>query len=1421
MVNCLLRRCTVLLALIVIALSAPVAWAASNAITLTSGSAANATFAQTNVGQTTTAQVLQLQLNQSLAIASIGVQQSTGSKQEFTVTGIAGCVVNGSTVNAAASVCSVSVTFSPAYPGLRQQPLVVVDSTGVAYTFGLTGIGNGPQTLILPGNVTTISGAAGTTATTASPDGVAAAAGIIYAPEGLFIDNSSNIYIADTSHNKIRVIYAAGAGLACLIEVEAPTMFGLATGATSCAGATSAPVVGDLYTIAGNGIAGYSADAVLASGSDLNAPASVAVDSSGNVYIGDVTNFRVRVVYVGGAQAACLIELENGASFGLGASPTSCSGATSAPIPGYIYTITGSGTSGYSGDGALAGAAKIAAPYGLTLDSAGDVFMAVDSATSGIGSHIRVIYEGGGNAAGLIALENPGTTPVIGNIYTVMGGASSLASTGDGALAINGGMLYAYGLSVDLSGNIYFPDKTSGTAPSVTKARVVYYSGTTLANLINLTNNMTATPGFVYNIAGTGTPGSGSDGVIATQSALSGSYDEVVDAAGNIYLAERLNETIRKVNAATGIISTVAGVAGSQNIVSGQATTTARLWGPWGIALDSFGGIYFTDNGANRLRNDSAAAGTVTFAAQGVGTSSVNQYVSENNIGTSGLQLSALAATANFGITPAVSDTTDCTATGLLAPGASCLLPISFSPQTGGSLGGTASVTDNGLNFTGAVHTVPLIGTATGTSTTVALVPAAPTYGQSVTITATVVDSSSNPVTSGSVTFSVGTTTLGTASIVSGSASVTTTLLPGGTITISTAYPANGSYTESNTSTSVTVAPAPVTITVNAATKVYGAALPAFSGSNGPTQNGDKLSIAYSTAATAASSVGTYPITAALTGVSATNYVATVTTALLTITQATLTATANALSRPVNTANPPLTYTVTGLVNGDTSVILSGNPNLSTTATLSSAVGNYAITITQGTLAATNNYTFAFVNGVLQITYLGTQTITFAPIANVTYGVAPFSVSASSSSGLPVTISIVSGINVALSGNTSTLVNGTVTVTGVGAVTLQANQAGNGSYPGATAVNQSFTVNPAALTVKATNATYTYGAPTALTGSVTGAVNGDAFTETFTTSAGATTPVPAGTYTITPAVTANGTTNAANYAVTYTAGTLTVKQAGTTTGLTPSVTNANLGAAVLLTATVASTTTGVPTGTATFTDGGTAIGTGTLNGSGVATLSVSTLAAGSHSLVAMYSGDNNFVASANSAISIIVTAPAFTVTAPSAGLAIVSGQTGSVAIPVSTVGGYNKTLTPTCGTGLEAGISCLFAPAALVFTGANNTMTMEVTINTVAAAAELRQPRPWAGGVLTAALLWLPGSIVGWFGLWRRSGLTPWQRMVFLVLVVFGGLVAISGIEGCGSGSNSNYAAKGTFNVPVTFSDGTNRVTVNVSVTVIGSSSVN
>jgi hypothetical protein len=187
------------------------------------------------------------------------------------------------------------------------------------------------------------------------------------------------------------------------------------------------------------------------------------------------------------------------------------------------------------------------------------------------------------------------------------------------------------------------------------------------------------------------------------------------------------------------------------------------------------------------------------------------------------------------------------------------------------------------------------------------------------------------------------------------------------------------------------------------------------------------------------------------------------------------------------------------------------------------------------------------------------------------------------------------------------------------------------------------TVLPAPLIVEADNKTRPYGTPNPLlTGSITGAVNGDVFTESISTTAAATSNV--GTYAITPV--ASGT-NLADYVQTIDAGTLTITQVPVTMTLAASATTVMSGGNVTLTAVVVSTTTGTPTGTVTFASNGGVIGSATLI-NGTATFATTLLPTGTDNITASYSGDINFLALANAANTVNVTVQVldFTLMAP-------------------------------------------------------------------------------------------------------------------------------------------------------------------------------
>jgi len=139
------------------------------------------------------------------------------------------------------------------------------------------------------------------------------------------------------------------------------------------------------------------------------------------------------------------------------------------------------------------------------------------------------------------------------------------------------------------------------------------------------------------------------------------------------------------------------------------------------------------------------------------------------------------------------------------------------------------------------------------------------------------------------------------------------------------------------------------------------------------------LTSTYSTIATASSAAGSYTVNVALSGALLPNYTPTITNGTLTITKAALTVTANNASAVYGAAIPTLTDTIAGFVNGDNPSAVTGSASETTTAVKGSPVGTYPITVTQGTLAAIN-YSFAFVNGTLTVTPIGTTAApTFTP----------------------------------------------------------------------------------------------------------------------------------------------------------------------------------------------------------------------------------------------------------------------------------------------------------------------------------------------------------------------------------------------------------------------------------------------------------
>jgi hypothetical protein len=294
--------------------------------------------------------------------------------------------------------------------------------------------------------------------------------------------------------------------------------------------------------------------------------------------------------------------------------------------------------------------------------------------------------------------------------------------------------------------------------------------------------------------------------------------------------------------------------------------------------------------------------------------------------------------------------------------------------------------------------------------------------------------------------------------VVSGLATETTTATstsaPGTyPITFSQESLTAANYTFTYVSGTLTIAKASQTITFNTLPPVtygvaaFGVAATASSGLpvsytvTGPAAlNGATLSVI---------GTGTVTLTASQAG-NADYFAATSVSQSFSVNRAPLTVTANNASITFGQPVPALTYAITGFVNGDTTAVVSGTATETTTATTSSGPGAYPITFSTEALTAAN-YTFNYVSGTLTISGGAAQTITFNPLPNVTIGTPPIALTATASSGLPVSYMSLTTTVCTISGSTLTIVT-------VGACSVEATQGGNNAYAAAPPVTRSFSV---------------------------------------------------------------------------------------------------------------------------------------------------------------------------------------------------------------------------------------------------------------------------------------------------------------------------------------------------------------------------
>ena len=520
-------------------------------------------------------------------------------------------------------------------------------------------------------------------------------------------------------------------------------------------GPLAALTPGIITTVAGNGTAGYTGDGGPATSAEIDAVFREAIDSAGNIYTAEYGDNRIRKI----------------------------SAAT-----GVITTVAGNGTAGFAGDGGLATNAELKGPQGVTVDSAGNLYIAdylnfrirkVDVATgiittvAGSGSGV---YSGDGGPATSAGLVAPGEVYVdsVGNLYitdyngcrirkvaagtgiiTTVAGNGTVGYAGDGGPATSAELQYPGGVGIDSAGNLYIADQRNDRIRKVSAAT-----------------------GIITTIAGTGTQGFSGDGGPATSAELYYPGTIAIDSADNLYFSDQFNNRIRKINAGTGVISTIAGVGPATYSGDGGPATSATVSGPLGIGLDSAGNLYLADYGNNRVRKINISQSQLSYPTPTtVGTADATddpQTAIVSNIGNATLTIPPPSTgenpsvAANFTFAPSSTcPQLGSSGTALtLAFGVNCTIAIDFAPTQAGVIAGTSILTDTSLNAVAAMQTIQLkatgIAAATTTTLTSSLNPSV--YTQSVTFTATVALTAGTLVPTGTVQFSIGGVAAGGAS---------------------------------------------------------------------------------------------------------------------------------------------------------------------------------------------------------------------------------------------------------------------------------------------------------------------------------------------------------------------------------------------------------------------------------------------------------------------------------------------------------------------------------------------------------------------------------------------------------------------------------------------------------------------------------
>ncbi|HEX4066124.1 MAG TPA: MBG domain-containing protein [Acidobacteriaceae bacterium] len=1182
-------------------------------------------------------------------------------------------------------------------------------------------------------------------------------------PSGLAIDGNGNISISDTGNNQVLKVQTRSTDFGSANVATTTPLAETLTFTFDSAGRLNSTTPFQVVT---QGAAGL--DFQAAGTQEANACNGTTSYSTGDTCTIDVS-FAPQ--YAGTRTGAVQLINSSGAAIATSSGYGIGTGPVAVFLPGIQTTL----------------ATGLSAPAGVAVDGRGDIIF------SNYGAHdVQMIPAGGGTPVTVTtAFSGPAGLAVdgSGNVFVADFPANSLREI----LAVNGVVSGSSsvitlpatvngctGVAIDGSGNLFVAEQNGAAvlevvAPDYTTTRTLGSGFNTPENAaVDSTGNV-----FVADEAGSVLEilAPSYTTVKTLASGLSSPNGIAVDAGDDVYVTGGTSSS-------DSYLYQYTPSGGSYT----QSTLGSGLNGPQALGLDGKGDIYIADfvNGALEEIVRTGAP-SLSFATTNVGATSSDspQTVTLANIGNAALTFPIPASgqnpsiAANFALnSSATCPTVDSSSSspGTLAGGSICTLAVEFSPAEAGTIGGSLKLTDDSLNAAGpnyTTQTINLSGTAD------AVVPGAPTIGTATAGDTQATVSFTAPLFTGGSAITGYTVTANPSGITGTCAAspCTVTGLTNGisfTFTI-TATNSVGTGTASAASNSVTPAVSQAITFNNPGTQTFGTS---------PTLTASASSGLPVTFTSSTTAVCTVTSTGALTFVNAG-------TCTINADQGGngVFLPASRVSQSFNVNQAVVQVTLTGLsatytgapiaaAASTTPAGLSLSLTYNGSATLPVAAGSYTVV---ATITDPNDQGSA--TGTLVIAK-ATPTVGWTAPASIPYGTALSPAQLDATASVPGTF-------------TYTPAAGTILLSGTHTLSVTFAPANTTDYATPAAVTTTATVTPATLTITANNATRVYGtANPAFTGAVSGTINGDSFTESFSTTA--TQSSAAGTYAIVPSV--NGGDLGA-YSVAATNGTLTVVQAATTTALSASGSSLTPGQSLTLTAQIADATaasTGMPTGTVSFYDGTTLLGTAPLN-SGTASYTVASLAPGmTHPISASYAGDGNFTASSSS------TTLSVPVAALSYSLAL-SGATSQTVIPGGAVG-YAFQISPTYGSypgpvtfaasGLPAGATAVFSPATIAASAGPQNVIMTIQTEASSTAAQNGNLMEHGGSLLAFGVLVLP------FAGMRRLRRTLLGRGALLSLLFAVAAAAAISLSGCGAANSFHEQTVKNYTITVAASSG-------------------